>query len=130
MMLAAVFISTSPEAALRALRNKLRLAQVFVALLAMLVSAVPDLRGVAGYRSGEIALLEPLEKQEARESVAPQTRAIEDVEEFLGHDAPGARSAGFDLALSDGAHLRRCAQSWTPSRRHSCAHPPTGPPIG
>lgn len=127
-MLPAVSIRTPPEANLRTLRNKLRFAQVFVALLAMLVSAVPDLRGVTGYRSGEIALLEPLEKQEARESVAPQARAIEDIEEFLGDNTPGSRSAGFDLALSDGAHLRQCAPSWTPLRRHACAHPPTGPP--
>lgn len=119
---------STPEAILRNPRKKLRLAQVLVALLAMLVSAVPDLRGVHGYRSGEIALLEPAESQEARETAAPQARTTEDIEEFLGNDAPGARTSGFILALSDEDHLRRCAPSWTPARRHSCAHPPTGPP--
>jgi hypothetical protein len=109
------------------LRHKLRLAQVLLALLATLVSAVPDLRGLHGFR-GEIALLEPIEKQDAQESVAPQARTTEDIEEFLGNDAPAAHIRGFRLALSDSAQLPRCSQSSTPGRRHICAHPPTGPP--
>ncbi len=120
--------TTALEAALRYLRNKLRLAQVLVALLTTLACAVPDLRGVHGYRIGEVEILGPAERQTTQESVAPIARTIEEVEEFFGDSGPDARIRGVRLALPDGSQLRRCAQSWTHSRRLGCAHPPTGPP--
>lgn len=116
------------EAALRQLREKVRLAQVLLALLATLFSAVPDVRGLHGFRVGEVELLEPAERQQTQESASPLARTAEEVEEFFGDGGPDARIRGVRLALSDGAHLRRCAQSWSPTWRSGCAHPPTGPP--
>ena len=113
---------------LRQLRDKLRLAQVFLALFATLLSAVPEMKGLHGFKIAEIELLEPIEKQATEESAAPKHRISEDIEESVVNGAPDARIRGFSLALSDGAHLRRCAESWTPLKRTAYAHPPTGPP--
>jgi hypothetical protein len=118
----------APEVALRQLRNKLRFAQVLVALLATLVSAVPDLRGIHGFKVAEIELFEPAERQATQETAAPLLRTSEDVEEFFGDGAPDARIRAMRLALSTGEHLRRCSESWSPFKRHVCANPPTGPP--
>ncbi|MDP2357095.1 MAG: hypothetical protein Q8M31_13685 [Beijerinckiaceae bacterium] len=116
------------EAALRYLRNKLRLAQVLVALLTTLACAIPDLRGVHGYRSGEVAIFEPAERQVTQENATLIARTLEDAEEFFGDGAPAGRIKGVRLALTDGSYLLRGAQSWTQSRRLACAHLPTGPP--
>jgi hypothetical protein len=122
-------LEQSPEeAALRQLREKLRLGQVLLALFAMLFTSVPDLRGLHGFRIGEVELLEPAERQQTQESASPVARTFEDLEEFFGDGGPDARIRAVILALSDGAQLRRCAQSWSPTWRSGCAHPPTGPP--
>lgn len=97
-------------------------------LLAVLVTAVPDMRGLHGFRWSEVELMEPAERQAPQETAAPLARALEDAEEFFGNDAPDARIRSVRLALSDGAELRRCADPLAASPRHGCAHPPTGPP--
>ena len=108
--------------------DKLRFAQVFLALLATLLSVVPEMRGLNGFKIAEIELLEPVEKQETQESFAPKLRISENIEDSVVSGAPDALIRGLSLALSDSAHLRRCAESWTPSKRTAGAHPPTGPP--
>ena len=116
------------EAALRDWRNKLRLAQALMGLLAVLVTGVPDMRGLHGFRLGEVELMEPAERQAPQETAAPLARASEDAEEFFGNDAPDARIRNVRLSLSDGAPLRGCAVLRAASGRHGCANPPTGPP--
>ncbi|MFN3889025.1 MAG: hypothetical protein ACK4MV_01415 [Beijerinckiaceae bacterium] len=110
------------------MRDMMRMAQVLVAVLATLLSAVPEMRGLQGLRVGEIELFEPAERPQTQEAGALAARATEDAEEFFGNDAPDARIRGVRLALLDGADLRGCADSWFAPKRPGCAHPPTGPP--
>jgi hypothetical protein len=118
----------SPEDILRPLRDKLRLTQVLVALIATLLSAVPDLRGLQGFRFGEVELAGPAERQHTQESSLLLSRTIEDAEEFFGNDEPDAHIRGVRLSLAQDLKLRGSAASWSPPRLSGCAHPATGPP--
>lgn len=117
------------EAALRHLRKKLWFAQVLLALFTTLVCAAPDLRGLQGFRFGEFETVQPAERQLKHESAALMARALEDVEEFFGDGSPDARIRADKLALQDGSLLRPAAHAGVQLRRHSCAHPSTGPPV-
>ena len=99
-----------------------------MALIAILAAGLPDLRGLHGLRLSEIELFEPAERAPVEESASPLARTSEDAEEFFSDGAPDARIKGVRLALSNSAHLRRCANSVALTKRQDCAHLPTGPP--
>src|SRR5690606_27211150 len=106
--------------------------QVFLALLAVLAFAPPDLRGLHGglhgSSAGALELFEPSERQPIDEFAAPMARGGEEVDEFFDDDAPDAHLRALRRARLQDRQPPRWSHSLTASRRHGGAHQPTGPP--
>ena len=102
--------------------------QTLIALLALLGSAVVDLRGFYGSGIAEIGLVSPAQSHEAHEKFASITRALEETEEYFSNDAPYGRSGRGWSASADAGLRAPAAAAWRPPTRCLCAHPPTGPP--